>query len=334
MPDISRRVKWIARTPAWYNAYRVRALLVEEDHREFDHDYTAHYEPGVTKGTEVGRPFLLKPLCAKGAVVLIHGYMAAPLETRAMAEHLRAQGYAVYGVRLKGHGTSPADLAATTWEDWRESIDHAYAVMRTISDRVIVGGFSMGAGLALLTAARTPETTRAVFAISAPLHLRSSAARYAPSIVKVNTLLRRFRWGRSYQWEYVENRPENPHINYLVNPVAGVAELTEAMEVMQEALKDLRVPTLILQGSRDPVVNPNSGSAIFERIATEHKELLVLERDRHGIINGPGTAEVFARVCAFLEWALQTAGDNAKPTGTVEAAPQSDYTSTGNFVAK
>jgi esterase/lipase len=218
-----------------------------------------------------------------------------------MAEYLCRKGYAVYAVRLRGHGTSPVDLAARTWQEWCASIENGCAIVRTLTDNLIVGGFSLGAGLALLTAGTKRREIRAAFAIDAPLHLRSSAARLAPSIVKVNALLKHLPWKR-LRWEYVENDPENRHINYFSNPVAGMAQLEEAMRHMFDVLKDITAPTLILQGSRDPVVHFDSAASIFEKVGASDKVLTVIERDRHGIINGPGSEDVFDHVHHFLEW--------------------------------
>ena len=159
----------------------------------------------------------------------------------------------------------------------------------------------MGAGLALLAAGRNNADTRAVFAIDAPLYLRSASARFAPSIVRVNALLKRFRFGRS-RWEYVENHPENAHINYSSNPVSGVVELTKAMSTMAELLPGITAPALIIQGSNDPLVHHDSGQAIFDKLGTPHKELILLERDRHGIINGEGAEQVYGHVVRFLAW--------------------------------
>ncbi len=299
---LTQPIKRIARTPAWFNRRQVQRLLEEEERRRFEDEYASHYELGASKGPDVGRPFLLKPwFRCKGGMVLVHGYMAAPLEVRTMGEFFRKQGYLVYGVRLRGHGTSPSDLATATWSEWIESINRACAIVRSYTDRLILGGFSMGAGLVLLAAGQRPARCSAVFAINPPLHLRSSAARFAPSIVRVNALLKRFHWGRA-QWEYVENDPENKHINYMTNPVSGVAELTKAMAAMTERIKDITAPTLIIQGSKDPVVSPESGPAVFEKIGTSCKELIVMERDRHGIINGLGATDVFDRVNHFLNW--------------------------------
>ncbi|MFC1882870.1 alpha/beta hydrolase, partial [Thermodesulfobacteriota bacterium] len=66
-------------------------------------------------------------------------------------------GFWVYVPRLKGHGTSPNDLAARSYQDWMVSIDRGYAIISSICDRVVVGGFSTGAGLALDLAVRVKE---------------------------------------------------------------------------------------------------------------------------------------------------------------------------------
>ncbi len=300
---VMRLLKAIASIPEFVNRRKVRDALLDEDRKLFEADYAAHYEEGVSKEIYVGRPFLLKPwFGVKGGIVLIHGYMAAPLEVRVMAEYLRRKGYAVYAVRLRGHGTSPADLATRTWDEWYASIEQGCAIIQTITDNLIVGGFSMGAGLALLAAGLKKSRVQAVFAIGAPLHLRNAAARFAPSIVKVNAFLKRMHRGR-VQWEYVENDPENKHINYSSNPVSGVAELTKVMHRAMEVVQDITAPALIIQGSRDPVMTPEGGAAIFEKVGTANKILTLLERDRHGIINGPGAEDVFDHVHRFLTWA-------------------------------
>lgn len=300
LEHVRRTIRWIAWTPSRWVRKHLRSVLFDDELALFASDYQANYEEGSTKEAAVGRPFLLIPWRPKGGVVLVHGYMAAPLEVRALADYLFNRRYAVYGVRLKGHGTSPADLAETSWEDWYASVARGYGLMRTITERVILGGFSMGAGLALLAAARRGPAVNAVFAIDAPIRLRNPAARLAPSIVRVNTWLKRFNWSKP-GWEYLQNDPENKHINYTSNPVAGVAELGEAMGEVVRALPEVTAPALILHGSRDPVVDPEGGHILFDKLGTHHKELCVLDRDRHGIINGPGAEQVFGKVVFFLE---------------------------------
>jgi esterase/lipase len=292
-------IRTIAQTPRTVLSTKIRAQFIEEDLRQFDEDYAAFAKPDESKPPEVGRPFLLVPPRIRAGIVLVHGYMAAPLEVRALADHLHSRGYAVYGVRLKGHGTAPEDLARTTWEEWYESVNRGYAVIKSMTDDIILGGFSTGGVLAMLGAGRKRDHIRGVFSINAPLHLRNYMARFASTLVSMTNMIARIKRGAT-GWEFAESSPENRHINYFRNPIAGVKELGEAMDAMEAVLKDVCVPALVIQCYRDPIVDPSSGEGIFRRIGSEQKELILLNQSRHGIVNGEGSLEVFERVDRFL----------------------------------
>jgi esterase/lipase/1-acyl-sn-glycerol-3-phosphate acyltransferase len=302
--ELEEEVKLITRMPRFLLSKRIRDIFLEEDQTLFEKDYAKWYSAEYSKGQDVGRPFLLKPMKAKGGIVLAHGYMAAPLEVREFAEYLYHEGYAVYGVRLAGHGTSPEDLAHRTWEDWYESFNRGYAIIKSFTDNIILGGFSTGGCMALIGAARKMNKIQAVFSVCAPLHLRSYGFRLAPSVVSLNNLLRGM--GRnSSPWEYVANEPENAHINYARNPLNGLNELAQVISEMERALPNVKVPTLVVQSSKDPTVNPDSARQIFEAVGSEYKKLVIIERSRHGIINGKGRQDVFDEVVHFLDRAPQ-----------------------------
>lgn len=295
-----RAVLW----PRDARARRVRRdALIAREIADFEDAYARNYAPGLTKPPEVGRPFFLKPRGrVRGAVVLSHGYMAAPLEVRALGEHLRGAGYAVYGVRLAGHGTAPQDLSERTWAEWYASVARGCDVAGAFTDNLVVGGFSTGGCLALIAAALMPDRVRAVFSVCAPLHVRSHSIRLAPSLVGLNSLLKRFGAARP-GWDYVDNHPENRHINYTRNPLTGVRELVGVMGETERILPEVAAPALVVQGSNDTTVHPDSGPEIFAKLGSAQKELTILARNRHGIVNGEGSGEVFARVSGFLRQA-------------------------------
>ena len=292
-------VRFIGRTPDFIVKNAVHRHLVRRAMREFEEDYAQYYLPSISKPPSVGSPFLLRPWRVRAGVVLAHGYMAAPLEVRMLAEHLCRCGFAVYGIRLKGHGTAPEDLAKCDWEDWYASFSRGYALMRSITDDVILGGFSTGGCLALLGAAKKQQHIKAVFSICAPLHVRNYSIRLVPSIISLNTMLKRFGQGQ-LAWDYVENDPENKHINYTRNPLTGVKQLTQIMNATEDVLDSIHAPTLVIQASKDTTVDPVSGTEIFEKLGGRNKQLVVFERERHGIINGSGSPEVFSQVEQFL----------------------------------
>ena len=125
-------------------------------------------------------------------------------------------------------------------------------------------------------------------------------SRYAPVVVGWNKLLGAFGL-RKGKMEFVANDPENPHINYTRNPVAGVSELERLMKHLKTRLGRVVDPVLVIQGSDDPVVHPASGEALYSWVGSAGKELVQISADRHGILRGEASDEVNRKVLAFLK---------------------------------
>jgi esterase/lipase len=248
-------------------------------------------------------------------VVLAHGYMAAPEEVRGLAAYLGKMGFWVYAPRLKGHGTAPEDLAACTYQDWIESMDAGYAIISNLCHRVIAGGFSTGAGLALDLAQRVPAVAGA-FAVSTPLRLQDMAARFVPAVDMWNRFMARFNLDEA-QKTFVDNHPENPHINYFKNPISGVRELERLMSSLEPRLPQITTPTLVVQSREDPVVNPKGTEKIFNLLGSTDKQLVLFNFQRHGILLGEGADRVYRTIGDFCEHIRKNARSPTLPVETL-----------------
>ena len=299
LTDLQRTVNRLAFHSRFWIKRKVAQYLSNHAVEEFNKDYQAFFVEGETKPPSVGMPFLIKGKSKDIGVVLSHGYMAAPLEVRELAEYLGRLGFWVYVPRLKGHGTSPEDLATRSYLDWRDSVDQGYAVISNICKRVVAGGFSTGAGLALDLAVRV-KAVSGVFAVAAPMRLKDFSARFAPAVDLWNRLMERARQAGAKK-EFVENKPENPHINYLRNPISGVVEIDRLMDDLEPKLADLNVPSLVVQSRGDPVVEPKGSRKIFELIGSSEKEYLLFNFDRHGILLGEGSQKVHKAIGEFIK---------------------------------
>jgi esterase/lipase/1-acyl-sn-glycerol-3-phosphate acyltransferase len=296
---LQRMVNRIAYQPKFWIKRQISRFLMDGAIEEFKKDYKEFFIQGETKPIEVGMPFLIKGKSRDIGVVLSHGYMAAPLEVRELAEYLGRLGFWVYVPRLKGHGTAPEDLSIRSYQDWRDSVDQGYAIISNICKRVVAGGFSTGAGLALDLAVRVKEVN-GVFAVSAPMRLKDFSARFAPAVDMWNRLMARAGQAGAKK-EFVENRPENPHINYLRNPISGVAEVDRLMDDLEPRLNDVNVPTLVVQSRGDPVVDPKGSRKIFDHIGSAEKEYVLFNFDRHGILLGEGALKVHKAIGEFMK---------------------------------
>ena len=298
LKDLQRIVRKSAWLPSFWLKRSIAARLVRRAQDEFLQDYNTHFIEGESKPKQVGMPYMIRGRSRDVGVVLIHGYMAAPLEVKELAAYLGRKGLWVYAPRVKGHGTSPEDLAETSYQQWTDSVDIGYAIMRNTCRRVVVGGFSNGAGLALDLAARTQGTV-GVFAICPPMRLQDISTRLVPAVDVWNKLMKRVRLEEA-RVTFVENHPEFPEINYLRNPVSGVRELERLMDAIQPRLAGITAPALVIQAQSDPVVHPKGCVQVYEALGSESKSYLVCNFNRHGIIRGSGAETVHQAVWDFI----------------------------------
>lgn len=275
-------------------------LLLAEELKLFLQDYEKNYKAGESKPPEVGMPFLLIASESDIGVLLIHGLMAAPAEVREWAEFLHARGLTVYAPRLSGHGTSSGDLSTRNANDWLSSVDRGHALLKTCCKKILVAGFSTGAGLALQSAILKPRDFEAVIAVSAPLRFKSFSSRFAELLHGFNLLCAFLNMGR-LAVKFMKNDADNPHINYLLCPVSSFVQVKKLMRNVRLRLADIRIPALIIQGRNDPKVDPRSGPAIFKGLGSPQKHFAWIDFNRHGIVLGPVAQDVFNEVASFLD---------------------------------
>jgi esterase/lipase len=301
-----RRLAWL---PAFRIKRRVLKYLQQKDRIDFENDYDTFYIEGESKSREVGKPLLLNGVSKEVGVLLVHGYMSAPPEVEELANYLSRRGVWVYCPRLKGHGTSPEDLAARTFYDWIESVDTGYAIVRHMCSRVVVGGFSTGGALVLDLAARlsvngedtTDSCLKGVFAVCPPLRLQDLGAKFAPAVDVWNRIMKKVRLG-SISKEFIENHPENPHINYFRNPISGIKEIEELADELEPRLPLIQLPALVVQSFRDPVVNYKGSRRIFQLLGSEDKQYVLFNFARHGILLGEGANRVYETIWNFIKY--------------------------------
>jgi esterase/lipase/1-acyl-sn-glycerol-3-phosphate acyltransferase len=299
LKKLQRRVRRYAWMPGFWLKKNIAGILMKNAMDEFEQDYKEFYVSGETKEKDIGKPYLIKGASRDMGVVLVHGYMAAPFEVKSLAEVLARNGLWVYAPRLKGHGTSPEDLARRTYADWMAAVERGYAIMSHLCRQVVVGGFSAGGLLALELAARLKDI-KGVFAVCPPLSLQDFSSKFVPAVDVWNWLMNKVRFDGAKK-EFVENQPENPHINYFRNPVSGVLELERLMEAVKDKLSNIRMPALVIQSQGDPVVKPSGSRWAFKRIGSEDKTYILFNFDRHGILLGKDSEKVHKAIWNFIE---------------------------------
>ena len=297
---LTRHLKKIVLLPRAWIKMQIRKYLYNKTNLDYEKDYKKFYIEGESKDYKKGMPYLLKGNnFNKTGIIVVHGYMASPLEVKELAVYLNNNGFWIHAPRLKGHGTSPEDLATRTYKDWIESVDESYALLSYSCKRVYVCGFSFGAGLALDIASRIKDI-KGVIAVCPPMRLQDISAKFVPAVNVWNKLMKKVKLD-SVSKEFVENDPENPHINYHRNPISGVRELEKLMNKLNPRLNKIVSPALIIQSDGDPVVNPKGSKMIFEKLSSEIKEYRLFNFNRHGILLGENSSRVHKAINDFIK---------------------------------
>jgi len=203
-------------------------------------------------------PFLLHPpQPARAAVLLVHGFTATPWEMRALGAALADAGYLAMGIRLPGHGTSPADLAERRYEEWLQEVERGYLSLAQRHQRVYGVGMSTGALLLLALAERHSISGLAL--LSPFLRLRN---RLAPLV----RLLRHF---KPYQQRNLTDEMAAHY--YRERPLNGVYQISRLIRRVRGKLKGISVPTLIFSAQGDETVDPASAHVLFRELGSQHK---------------------------------------------------------------
>ena len=273
--------------------------LLEAELKLYDEEHASTFVEGKSKSKDTGSPIFLEAEGSEYGVLLMHGYLAQPEEVRQFAEFLYSKGYSVFVPRLPGHGTTPEDLRNRSREDWYLASRRGYRIIRECAPKIIACGFSMGAGLALLNAARRRGDFCAVVSVSAPVHMKGWGLRHAGFIHALQRLSAAV--GLRLIPALLDHHPENREINYLQNPVHGLAQLASLMRHAADELDRITLPICAIQADEDPVIEKDSLDLIMRNVKSAVREKHLLKGKVHGIVRGEMSKEVFETAARFIE---------------------------------
>ena len=238
----------------------------------------------------------LNPFFFEGGPVgclLVHGFSGSPPEMRPMGEFLAAKGLTVLGVRLAGHGTSPEDMATTTWRDWVASAEAGLRELESLCEQVFVAGLSMGVLITLHLAAHHPVA--GIVVMAAPAYIADWRFRLLP-------LARYFiRWFTpNIESDLTDPEAEKSLSAYQVLPIPCLVSLGQLIRLVRQELPQVKAPALVMQGEKDHHVPVDSTRIIFEELGAADKELVWWPNSGHCITIDSEREAVWARAYEFI----------------------------------
>jgi carboxylesterase len=244
-------------------------------------------------------PFLFLGDRSKPACLLIHGFTGTPKEMRWMGEYLNQQGYTCYGVRLAGHATDPEDMIRSNWTDWTASVEDAYSLLKTFSDRIFLLGLSMGGVLSLLMSIRLD--VMGVVAMSTPYKLADDPRlRHVEWISRIVAYMPKTSEEPGASW--FDKEAWRDHISYPQNPVRSIGQLNKLLGEMRAALPEVKAPVLLLHSRDDRYVLPENMEMIHGALEKASvKEKVYVTGSNHVVTRDAARRQVFDEALKFIQ---------------------------------
>ena len=253
----------------------------------------------MTQIIPTAEPFFFVGEPSKPACLLIHGFTGTPKEMRWMGEFLNRHGYTCLGIRLAGHATNPEDMIRSNWTDWAASVEDGYHLLRGVTDNIFLIGLSMGGILALLMAARLDVL--GVIAMSTPYKLPDDPRlRHVDWIAKMIPYMPKSDREPGSGWFDKESWKE--HISYPQNPVRSIGQLNQLLAVMRAALREIRVPVLLIHSKDDDYVLPDNIDLIYDDLTNaSDKTKLYLTGSGHVVPRDAARRQAFQAALEFIQ---------------------------------
>lgn len=225
--------------------------------------------------------------------LLVHGFSGSPPEMRPMGEYLAQQGLTVLGVRLAGHGTTPEDMATTTWRDWVASAEEGLQELQARCQQVFLAGLSMGGLIVLHLAAH--HSVAGVVAMGTPAYIADWRFRFVP-------LAQHFmRWFTpDIESDLTDPQAEERCWSYDRLPIRCIASLGQLIRLVRRELPRVEVPALIMQGEKDHHVPADSAHLIFDELGNDDKEIVWWPNSGHCITIDSEREAVWGRAFQFI----------------------------------
>ena len=232
------------------------------------------------------------PTRARGSILLVHGRtwssrpnfdLAVPGLHVSLMDALVARGYAVYALDQRGYGGTPRDSSGWLTPDRAER--DASAVLDWVTGREsqplrprrpALLGYSRGSQVAMLVAQRHPEKMSGLVLYGFPQPPGPVAARTDPALP-----LRQHTTAAAAGEDFITPASTPPGVK---EAYVRMATVTDSVRVDWRSESEfsvldprlVRVPTLLLDGERDPYANAAGHPAFFARLGTADRWWVVL----------------------------------------------------------
>lgn len=262
----------------------------------------------------------------RAVVLLVHGTVLHSGFYAPWANELTRNGYAVFGIDLRGWGQSQGYGRRGSVGNYDEYIEDVTLARREIRKRfpnipVYLQGESLGGAVVLmanmmdkvtsdgliLNAPAVKPNPSSIIGIPVPDKLMSfgmwtaaQAEGLAPEM-PVLPILKPF-VGRVMTDKTARERFNNdPNTTHSALPLSYISAIENASERLQDNVNNVRSPLIILQGAKDHLVPESSSKFLYDTVQSQDKTIRVYQGLTHATLSDTDKQKVWDDIISWLD---------------------------------
>jgi pimeloyl-ACP methyl ester carboxylesterase len=249
------------------------------------------------------------PAQPRRSVLLIHGRtwsgrpdfdLQVPGEQRSFMDALVAQGYAAYALDLRGYGATPRDATGFLTPE-RAAADVA-AALRTIGERPVLFGWSMGSMVSQLVSQEHPELVSAVILFGYPFDPDAKV----PEGPEPEAPARKPTTAEAAAEDFIapgviSKRAIAAYVQAAVAADPVKTDWRRQTEWNALSPAAVKVPLLLLQAELDPLAKTDAHARFFARLGTVDRQWVVIPKGDHAALLEDTAPRMIAAIRAFVD---------------------------------
>jgi alpha-beta hydrolase superfamily lysophospholipase len=248
---------------------------------------------------------------ARGIIIIVHGLAEHGGRYAHVADFFTSHGFIVCVSDLRGHGKSDGqDTEFSSMNELIEDLDIFIAKQRKQYPGlpVYLYGHSMGGMIATLYVIKKQPKFNGVLLTGAALAIGDSVPTILVKIVGILGILAPKLKTVVLDGSTVSKDPlvvesyNNDPLNYRGGiPACTAAAFNSGIAEAQANLSKFRLPTLIMHGSEDKLVDVAGSELIYQLADVDDKQLKIYEGLYHELLNEPEQEQVMGDMLAWME---------------------------------
>lgn len=229
------------------------------------------------------------------AVVLLHGLCGSAAELGSLPRMFERAGFTVSVLHIPGYAAATgATLRASRWEEWCDAVHAEISRLRQDHRTVCLCGLSMGATLALASAARG-ASVEAVVALSPVLRYDGWSIPWHSPLLAIPYALGFRSWAYREREPYglknvemrrrvtrsLESGAEVTDIGAQDIPARHLRQANRLMAFVRGALPAVRADVAVIHAVDDETAAPRNAELIARSVGSEHRKVLWLGDSYH-----------------------------------------------------